>query len=400
MADSGQWKKAKLVGGIGEATVFPLLAMPVWCWRTAKGACKRWQQVEYKAQEGKVDADVVISFDACEGCPMLGDDVAAAGKQLHEIKTNVAAYDITITEGKANRTQNLYIELVQNEKAYLENEIMSETDPLEGGKLLPYRKGIGWWRKREYAFEKGITRHDKAHWYHFYQPLDIWERVKAAKDENGNLLYPDIERPIGSEAQFTRATDEEIQKWLDDWCIDDNAILITQIPVEICISVPRGVLKRLVNNIECWGEPRHYDRYGNFVYDKSKYVYYNDGKGELRAYKIPIRDVVPCINMGTINRGDTYETQGQKGVLVSLIGEYVVRNGGGHRIKGVIPDLSTIGYNAYTPARLAGEVGEDGAIRVNVNAFKNPYDKTGAVWVPRIIWEFDNLKLKKYPYEY
>lgn len=400
MADSKEWKLAKLVGGIGEATVFPLLTMPVWCWRTAKGACKRWQQAEYKAQEGKVDADVVISFDACEGCPMLEDGAAAAGKQLHEIKTNVAAYDITITEGRANRTQNLYIELVQNEKAYLENKMVSEIDPLEGGKRIKYRKGIGWWRKREYAYEHGMTRHDKAHWYHFYQPLDIWERIKAAKDEDGNLLYPHLERPIGGEAQFTRATDEEIQEWLDDWFIDDNAILITQIPVEICISVPRGVLKRLVYNIECWGEPRHYDSYGNFVYDKSKYVYYNEGKGELRAYKIPIKDVIPCINMGKINRGAEFETQGQKGVLVSLIGEYVTKKGKGHRIKGVIPDLSTIGYEAYTPARLAGEMGADGAIRVNVNAFKNPYDKTGAVWVPRIIWEFDNLKLKKYPYEY
>ena len=61
MADSEVWEMAKLTGDIGEATTFPFLVMPVWCWRTGKGACKRWQQVEYKAQAGKVDADA-----ACE----------------------------------------------------------------------------------------------------------------------------------------------------------------------------------------------------------------------------------------------------------------------------------------------------------------------------------------------
>ena len=388
MADSNVWEMAKLAGDIGEATVFPLLVMPVWCWRTAKGACKRWQQAEYKAQEGKVDADVVISFDACEGCPMLGDGAAAAGKQLHEIKTNVATFDKAIA-GTSDHTQNLYIELIQSPYWYPKNKIVSEADPLEGGKQLPYRKGIGWYRKREYAYERGITKHDKAHWYHFYQPLDAWERVKAAKDEEGNLLYPGLERPIGSEAQFTRATDEEVQAWLDDWLVDDNAILITQIPVEICISVPRGVLKKLVAEVESWGKQR-----------ETNSICYIDDAGLLRAYKIAIKDVIPCINMGTISRGAEHETTGEKGVLVSLIGEYVRKNGNGRRIKGVIPDLSTIGFDVYAPARLVGEVGADGAIRVNVNAFKNPYDKTGAVWVPRIIWEFDNVKLKKYPYEY
>ena len=396
MADSGEWNKAKLVGGIGEATALPLLLMPVWCWRTAKGACHKWQEVEYKAQEGKVDADVVISFDACEGCPMLGDGAAAAGKQLHEIKTNVAAYDIGITkDSKGNRTQNLYIELVQNEKAYLKNKMVSETDPLEGGKEIEYREGIGWWRKREYAYEHGMTQHDKAHWYHFYQPLDIWERVKAAKDEDGNLLYPDLKRPIGGEAQFTRATDEEIQEWVWDLDIADaenatgkEAILITQMPVEVCISVPRGVLKRLVNNIECWGEPRHYDSYGNFVYDKSKYVYFNEGKGELRAYKIPIKDVIPCVNMGV--GGEQRETQGKNGVLVSLVGEYVRwgrTDKKPHRIKGIIPKWAI----CYTPARLTGLLGE----KVNWQAFKNPFDKAGAMWVPCEVKKFIE-ELKKY----
>ena len=162
MADSEVWEMAKLTGDIGEATTFPFLVMPVWCWRTGKGACKRWQQVEYKAQAGKVDADVVISFDACEGCPMLGDDLAADGKQLHEIKTNVAAFDKSIKEN-SNRTQNLFIELVQSEYWYRQNIIKEELDPLEGnGKKLPYRKGVGWWKKREYAFDLGITQYDKA----------------------------------------------------------------------------------------------------------------------------------------------------------------------------------------------------------------------------------------------
>lgn len=397
MADNEQWEKAKLVGGIGEATALPLLLMPVWCWRTAKGACHKWQDVEYKAAQGeKVDADVVIFFDACEGCPMLEDGAAAAGKQLHEIKTNVAAYDIGITkDSKGNRTQNLYIELVQNEKAYLKNKMVSEIDPLEGGKRIKYREGIGWWRKREYAYEHGMTQHDKAHWYHFYQPLDIWERVKAAKDEDGNLLYPHLERPIGGEAQFTRATDEEIKKWVDDTDMFDvedatgkEAILITQMPVEVCISVPRGVLKRLVYNIECWGEPRHYDSYGNFVYDKSKYVYFNEGKGELRAYKIPIKDVIPCYNMGV--DGEQRETQGKNGVLVSLVGEYVRWDRidkKPHRIKGIIPKWAI----CYTPARLTGLWGE----KVNWQAFKNPFDKAGAMWVPCEVKKFIE-GLKKY----
>lgn len=412
MADNENWEKAKLVGGIGEATALPLLLMPVWCWRTGKGFCHRWQNVEYKAAQGeKVDADVVISFDACEAsadgerqrCPMLeGIENAAAGKQLHEIKTNVAAYDIGITkDSKGNRTQNLYIELVQNEKAYLKNKMVSETDPLEGGKEIEYREGIGWWRKREYAYEHGMTQHDKAHWYHFYQPLDIWERVKAAKDEDGNLLYPHLERPIGGEAQFTRATDEEIQEWV--WDLDiagaenatgKEAILITQMPVEVCISVPRGVLKRLVDGIsvENWGEPRHIatsgKNAGKLVYDKSKYVYFNEGKGELRAYKIPIKDVIPCVNMGV--GGEQRETQGKNGVLVSLVGEYVRwgrTDKKPHRIKGIIPKWAI----CYTPARLTGLLGE----KVNWQAFKNPFDKAGAMWVPCEVKKFIE-GLKKY----
>jgi hypothetical protein len=390
MADSEVWEMAKLTGDIGEATTFPFLVMPVWCWRTGKGPCKRWQQVEYKAQEGKVDADVVISFDACKGCQMLGDDLAVDGKQLHEIKTNVAAFDKSIKEN-SNRTQNLFIELVQSEYWYRQNIIEEELDPLEGsGKKLPYRKGVGWWKKRGFAFDRGITRYDKAHWYHFYQPLDAWERLKMARDKEGNLLYPHLERPTGCEAQYSRATDDEIETWLWDFGIEmgDDAILITQIPVEICISVPCDVLKGMVDaiSVESWGEQRHYNKYGELTWNKDIYSYFKDS-GLLRAYKIPIRDVIPCVNVGASKRGEPRETQGKNGVLVSLVGEYVRYGTDGHRIKGLIPDTAEI----YTPARLTGMMGE----RVNYTAFKNPYDKTGAIWVPRKIKEFME-RVKKY----
>lgn len=414
MADNEVWEMAKLSGGIGEATVFPLLSMPVWCWRTGKGFCHRWQDVEYKAAQGKkVDADVVISFDACEAsadgerqrCPMLeGIENAAAGKQLHEIKTNIAAYDKSIKED-SNRTQNLFIELVQSQYWYLKNIIKEELDPLEGsGKKLPYRKGIGWWKKREYAFERGITQYDKADWYHFYQPLDAWERLKVARDKDGNLLYPDLKRPTGCEANYSRATDEEIEEWVNDLDMINvendtgkDAILITQIPVEVCISVPRDVLQCLVDDIECWGEPRHIftdyadakehgKNVGDMYIDISQRAYFDKGKGLLRGYKIPIKDVIPCYNMGTGR--EQRETEGKEGVLVNLVGEYVrwIRTDEKpHRIKGIIPKWAIY----YTPARLTGLWGE----KVNWQAFKNPHE--AGTWVPCEIKSFIE-GLKKY----
>lgn len=418
MANNTGWERKKLTGAIGEAVALSVLFMPVWCWPTEKGFCHRWQDVEYKAQEGKkVDADVIITFNACEAsadgerqrCPMLEGDTGEPYKQLHEIKTNVATFDRAIG-GSSDHTQNLYIELIQSPYYYPQNKIEWEKDPLEDGKEIPYRGGIGWWKKREYAYENGYTKYDKAHWYHFYQPLDMWECLKAAKtqDENGNwkLLYPDLERPTGAEAQYLKATDEEIQEWIDDWIIDDNAILITQIPVEICISVPCDVLKGMVSEIEEefeeWGVPKK---------TTDKCYIKND---LLCGYKIAVKDIIPCVNMGTIKRDEPYETTGKPGVIVSLVGEYVrlrkqyrEKNEKGEkekwvRIKGIIPDPSTVGGDMYVPARLIGEAGEDGVSRRNIRPFSNAYvyEKTGARWVPRAIWEFENTKLKHYPYEW
>lgn len=435
--NKANWEINKETGDIGEATILPLLMLPIWCWRTDKGLCHRRQEIEYLAQRGKVDADVLLRFDNCgtekykESCTLV--DASRANKairQYHEIKTNVATFDKAITSG-ANREQNIYIELIQKLSYYLTNSLEKDDDPFSEGGKLEYRGGIGWWDKREQAYKEGKTRLNHATWYHFYEPMDMWERVKEVEG------FEDIKRPTGAEPQYQRATDEEIKEWLADKNITSEAILITQIPVEIVISVPGKLLEKLVEDIRY-----RYD----IGYPDWAHVYELDG--HLMSCKIPIKELIPCINMGHkcgevkiegVNSGTcAYEwagkepneyyneltyTQGEKMVLVSLVGEYVRKDGKGKRIKSIIPGMTRSNNNNipltsdaiyYVPARLVGDAVRDdegnmddegniieGVTGVNVNAYMNPYkkDKESNIWVPRIIWEFDNMKLKKYPDE-
>lgn len=419
MADKDKWDISKEAGDIGEVTILPLLMLPIWCWRTDKGLCHRRQEVEYLAQRGKIDADVLLRFDNCgtekykESCALV--DASRANKairQYHEIKTNVATFDKAITSG-ANREQNIYIELIQKLPYYLSNSLKTDDDPFSEGGKLEYWGGVGWWDKRERAYKEGKTRLNHATWYHFYEPMDMWERVKEVEG------FENVERPTGAEPQYQRATDEEIKEWLADKSIASEAILITQIPVEIVISVPGKLLEKLVEDIR--------DKYYTDVgYHDWAHVYEMDGY--LIACKIPIKELIPCINMGYKRGGDAYVwagkeanvyydeltyTRGEEKVLVSLVGEYVRKDGKGKRIKSIIPGMTrsnsiplTSDAIYYVPVRLAGDVVRDdegniieGVTGVNVNAYMNPYkkDREKNKWVPRIIWEFDNVKLKKYP---
>lgn len=419
MAYKDKWEINKEAGDIGEATILPLLMLPIWCWRTDKGLCHRRQEVEYLAQRGKVDADVLLRFDNCgdgkhkESCALV--DASRANKairQYHEIKTNVATFDKAITSG-ANREQNIYIELIQSLSYYLSNSLKTEDDQFSEGGKLEYWGGVGWWDKRERAYKEEKTRLNHATWYHFYEPMDMWERVKEVEG------FEDVERPTGAEPQYQKATDGEIKEWLADKSITSEAILITQIPVEVVISVPGKLLEKLVDGIR----DKYYTDMG---YPDWAHVYELDG--HLMACKIPIKELIPCINMGDKRGGDAYVwagkeantyydeltyTRGEEKVLVSLVGEYVRKDGKGKRIKSVIPGMTrsnsiplTSDAIYYVPARLAGDVVRDdegniieGVTGVNVNAYMNPYkkDREKNIWIPRIIWEFDNVKLKKYP---
>lgn len=429
--NKSDYEISKETGDIGEATILPLLMLPIWCWRTDKGLCHRRQEVEYLAQRGKVDADVLLRFDNCgnrkykDNCTLV--DTSRANKvvrQWHEVKTNVATFDKAITSG-ANREQNIYIELIQKLSYYLSNNTDTDDDQFSDGGKLEYWGGIGWWDKRERAYKEGKTKLNHATWYHFYEPMDMWERVKEVEG------FEDIERPKGAGPQYQRATDEEIKKWLEDKTIAREAILITQIPVELVISVPGKLLEKLVEDIR--------DKYYTDV-DRRDWAHIHELDGYLMACKIPIKELIPCINMGykcgevkigDVNSGTyAYEwagkdpneyyneltyTKGKEMVLVSLVGEYVRKDGKGKRIKSVIPGMTrsnsiplTSDAIYYVPGRLVGSAVHDedgntvgGVTGVNVNAYMNPYkkDKEKNIWIPRIIWEFDNIKLKKYPDE-
>lgn len=372
-----KWEKGRIAGGIGEATVMPLLFMPVECWR-GSGNCHRWQDVEYLAQAGKVDADVLISF-SCGGCPMLGADLLPAAQQLHEIKTNVAANDAAIT-GKSERTQNLYIELIQNLDKYCTGDMWSEDDPLSEGGFIVYRAGIGWWRKREYAVEKGRTTVDKAEWYHFYQPVDMWERVGLKREKVKKYLeidryghYQLEKKRVSIPKRYKKATKAQVNKWLADDKIADDAILITQMPVEYCISIRGERLKELVAEIEA-------NKTTDNTYTKNGYD---------MGYKIPIKDVVPCV-AGKLNREwGAIETAGLNGVKINLIAEYV-RRGSDKRIKGILPEA----VSAYYVPRAIRGTHKEGAIALQMGAYQN--DSTGEFYIPKAVIEFEALWLQEY----
>jgi len=377
MSDT-KWKKGKLIGGIGEATVMPLLLMPVECWQRG-GSCHRWQDVEYLAQEGKVDADVLINFKGCEGCSMLGADLQPVAQQLHEIKTNIAANDEAIT-GNSERTQNLYIELIQDLPTYCENEMRAEDDPLTDGGYIVYRDGIGWWKKREFAVEKGKTKFDKADWYHFYQPVDMWERIGLKREKVKEFLeldsygrYCKEKRKVKIPKQYKRATKTQINKWLADGGIDKDAILITQMPIEYCISIRGEQLKGLVAEIEA-----NKNRDNTYVVN-----------GYEMGYKIPIKDVIPCV-AGKIKREwGAIETAGLNGVKVNLIAEYI-RRGSDKRIKGILPKAVSA---YYVPKAIRGRR-EEGAIALQMGAYENV--RTGEFYIPKAVLEFEALCLQEY----
>lgn len=371
-----KWEKGKLIGGIGEATVMPLLFMPVECWQRV-GSCHRWQDIKYLAAQGrKVDADVLINFKGCEGCEMLGADLSPAAQQLHEIKTNVAANDTAIT-GNSERTQNLYIELIQNLEYYCEGYYVEEEDPLTDGGYIYYKEGIGWWKKREYAVEKGKTTVDKAEWYHFYQPVDMWERVglkrEKVKEFYDKERYCKEKRKVKVPKQYKSATKAQINKWLADDRIDKDAILITQMPVEYCISIRGEQLKRLVSEIEA-----NKNRDNTYVLN-----------GYEMGYKIPIKDVIPCV-AGKVNREwGAIETAGLNGVKVNLIAEYV-RRGSDKRIKGILPKAVSA---YYVPKAIRGRH-EEGAIALQMGAYENAW--TGEFYIPKAVLEFEALCLQEY----
>lgn len=355
MSGKDIWEKNKEAGDIGENIIYPMLKLPLICWRGSNCSCVRWNfEATHIAENGKkVDADVSIKFD-CTGCRNLREGQEPKCTQAHEIKTNIATNDRSLFT-RTERSQNLYIEFIQNLEAYLRDNKKTEDDPLTGGKIT-YREGIGWWRKREEAFKNGQTTINEADWYHFYQPYDMWERIHLNRSGD-NLKH------------YQSATDEQINKWFEDDSIPQNSILITQVPVEYCISVPGKQLKKLIE-----------DRVG-YPYNKNDYE---------MGWNINIKDVIPC-QQQYITDGTDGRTAGIKEARISLIGEYVTRESK-ERIKGAITTL-VAGKSFYTPAEIYGKK-QTYATMLDMSAFKKGNNET--FYTPVELLDFQVYKLQKY----
>lgn len=343
MSDNFNQINSTMIGHRGEEIIEFSLPLGHECWRYNKGG--RCDLAKYRVstlstiERGKADADIIIGFRCCDKdgnrCPYLhdGDEVEAVA--LHEVKTNPSAVDEGISNRKGEKasshTQNLYIEMVQSEGAYvaairakakteangreweyrgrqkvypwnlITEGCILEEDPLveygvkgenckeikdkEGNMnyYFEYIEGDGWWNKRKLACDRGQVKNAHAEWYHFYQPYDSWEWIgkKRKRFDKG----------------YKEATEREIQAFMNDDGIPDGSILLLQYPVELCISISGAHLELIID--------KHIDdavkqqiciplKSKSYADDGAALYTRKDEKPLVTAYLMPIKSLVPC----------------------------------------------------------------------------------------------------------
>lgn len=311
-------------GKVGEAIIMPMLSYACKCWRYPMEHEAEWtcfcaptpiDKTDDKEFQKALDIDAQVHF-TCEGCPVFKEKADILDEeeadQWHEIKTNYATHGDSLEENGVNCTQNILIETVENRDklgkfiskalaAEKKNERTPETerefhkivteqtraDPRRKGATVFNTPGAGWYYKvlKHYSGipngwygEKESIKGDPllADWYHFYQRIQAGDGYKVAE-----------------------ATQEEIDKWLNDDSVPRGSLLITQYPFSYCISISGSYLKKLMKGRK-----------------EIEYYTTKDGKRiTQRGVLIPIADLIEC----DVFRGDdkTYddEVSAQTGAL-------------------------------------------------------------------------------------
>lgn len=402
-----------VIGKVGERVIAPITFIPnMPCWRSKDDIrCTRMHSEQYLAGQGeKIDADICVKCN-CTGCKYVPDGEEQQKEIIHEIKTNVATYDENTKVGRnnrqINRTQNIYIEFIQNIDAYKKQKLTEQDDAFSENGKLEYIEGIGWYNKREKAYAEGKTKFNHADWYHMYLPYDIYEKTGIPRKS--------------TEPEYLSASDEVIQKWNADTSISNDAYLITQMPVAICISISDSRLEELVKTYKGIRE------------------YRVEEAGYLKGVKIPVSQIIPCIEPN-IGYNYMYMDELRTDIKVSIVAEFI-KKGRTKRILSVLPveraynrlednsreelpeemrllskiyamdeeDLieddksSIIVYpELYVPEEIFGKKTEYGYILEGLKKFDKYMFRTDifeygiARWIPKAILDFEVTRLRVY----
>ena len=288
MSDTEFFNRMVAAGEAGEDIIMEQLPIACRCWRgiskVGRGCkvplvfeicCQPPTLIDHrknKAFQEVLDIDAQLHF-SCGGCPVFdalgwghGD---AEIDQWHEIKTNYETHGQSASGSGKEYTQNIAIETVEN-KYWKKNhtgknyqmELEIKTDPRNGDAVC-VRHGAGWFNKTTDRNNNRVL----ADWFHFYQPID------AENFANWNV---------------ERATQEEIDRWLNDDAVPAGSTLITQYPFSYCISIRGSYLEKIVYETiydEEWEEELIKERYGKAI----------DIGAKQKGYLVPIADILPCL---------------------------------------------------------------------------------------------------------
>lgn len=321
MSNSEFFNMMVSAGEAGEDVIMKQLPIACKCWRGV-GMVGRGRRVPLefdmcyqppklidrrkdKAFQKVLDIDIQLHYK-CGGCPVFdalewghGD---AEKDEWHEIKTNYETHGQSASGGNSERTQNIAIETVEN-KYWKKNHIGEEprrieTDP-RNGKEVYVNNGAGWFNKTTTKDKKRIL----ADWYHFYQPIDA--------DDFSNSLTVE------------RATQKEIDRWLNDDAVPEGSTLIIQYPFSYCISIKGEYLEKIATartEIDKeWGgtvKPRYEDR---------------DIGTKQKGKLIPVADILPCLvyrrgaDLKKAEGTGEWFKNGQEDLLTFIAGDSIIQ---------------------------------------------------------------------------
>lgn len=294
-------------GFAGEDIVLETLKESHMCWRgdnkgivcPYENACKHeWTSNRTDDEKKRLDYDIEVTLH-CEGCKYAIEHGVTefTVTQRHEVKSNIAAYDESVTGGSSH-TGNVYLELIQTYNG---------------------KSGKGWYTKYVEAYEAAEAAGDEEakrkafpEWIHFYEPYDHYEREGLARKF--------------SEPLFTEIADDAvIAAWEADPDIDEGDVLITKWPLEQCVSVRGSQLYKFVkrglkNNIKG-------------IYELPS------GDGILVAIALLVSFVVADENATGNSFDEVFKrsTDGMDGARDTAVWEYVVKGENGKRRKCCLP---------------------------------------------------------------
>ena len=360
-------------GKVGEAIIMPMLSYACKCWRypmehEANWICPCAPTIIDKTDDTEfqkvLDIDAQVHF-TCDGCPVFKEKSeefldldGEEADQWHEIKTNYATHGESREEGGVNYTQNILIETVENNRKlgkFKYDAIEAEHEKPKGKKSKEFSElisecvrtdprykyystvfntpGAGWYYKalKHYVgIPRGEKRGEKesikgepllADWYHFYQRIQAADGYKVSE-----------------------ATQEEIDKWLNDDRVPRGSLLITQYPFSYCVSISGSYLRKLVKE-------RKEIEYGTGIRKK--------------GILVPIADLIPC----DVYRGDDLthddELSAKTGALWNGEKMRIFISGECAEVKRTPASGNMEGQRLYTIDRLAKEI-ERGVYSVTI----------------------------------